>query len=191
MIDIAVWRKKQGFCTLLQLASNCLVASVCVQTEKCASYRYQQHLCCLENRSGHNRLQLFCSRKCAHTRTSPAGLGLQWVKFVRVWSVTRRTWPILAWLVRAFGGARLAAGLLLARTCVGGPKPDSRIHTATNTDSASFVTNRRNHVGYHVWNIHESWLFDKVFAGSVAGSQRRLFQQDKTGWGLGFTRTVN
>jgi hypothetical protein len=71
---------------------------------------------------------------------SPAGLGFQWVKLVHVWSVTSRTWPILAWLVRAFGGAWLAAGLLLARTCVGGPKPDSRIHTAINTDRANFVT---------------------------------------------------
>ena len=127
---------------------------------------------------------------------SPAGLVFQWVKLVRVWSVTSRTWPIVAWLVRAFGGARLATGLLLARTCVGGPKPDSRIHTATNTASASFVTERRNHVGYHDLNIHESWLFDKVFrrvpwnAGSVVGSQCRLFQQDKTGCGLGFTRAV-
>jgi hypothetical protein len=41
---------------------------------------------------------------------------------------------------QVFGGARFAAGLLLARTCVGGPMPDSRIHTATNTDSASFVS---------------------------------------------------
>ena len=71
---------------------------------------------------------------------SPAGLGFQWVKLVHVWIVTSRTWPILAWLVRAFGGTRLAAGLLLARTCVGDPKPDSCIHTATNTDSASFFT---------------------------------------------------
>ena len=71
---------------------------------------------------------------------SPAGLGFQLVKLARVWSVTSRTWPSLVWLVRAFGGARLAAGLLLARTCVEGPKPDSRIHTVTNTDSASFVT---------------------------------------------------
>ena len=68
---------------------------------------------------------------------SPAGLGFQWVKPVRVWSVTSRIWPILAWLVRAFGGDRLAAGLLLARTFMGGPKPESRIHTTTNTDSAS------------------------------------------------------
>ena len=68
---------------------------------------------------------------------SPAGLGFKSVKLVRVWSVTSRTWPILAWLVRAFGGARLAAGLLLARKCVGGPTPDSRIHTATST--ASFL----------------------------------------------------
>ena len=54
-----------------------------------------------------------------------------------MWSVTSRIWPILAWLVRAFGGDRLAAGLLLARTFMGGPKPESRIHTTTNTDSAS------------------------------------------------------
>jgi hypothetical protein len=46
---------------------------------------------------------------------------------------------------RAFGGARLAAGSLLARTCVGGPEPVSRIHTATRTDGVSFV-----HVGFHV-----------------------------------------
>ena len=46
---------------------------------------------------------------------SPAGLGFQLVKLVRVWSVKSRTWPNLAWLVRAFGGARLAAGFLLAR----------------------------------------------------------------------------
>ena len=57
-----------------------------------------------------------------------------------MWSATNRTWSILARLVRAFVGARLAADLLLARTCVGGPKPDSRIHTVTNTDRASFVT---------------------------------------------------
>ena len=29
-------------------------------------------------------------------------------------------------------------------------RSDSRIHMATNTDSANFVTKRRNHVGYHV-----------------------------------------
>jgi hypothetical protein len=38
------------------------------------------------------------------------------------------------------GLARLAAGSLLARTCVGGPEPGLRIHTATRTDSVSFVT---------------------------------------------------
>ena len=43
-----------------------------------------------------------------------------------MWSVTSRTWPILAWLVRAFGGTRLAAGLLLARTCVGGLRANSK-----------------------------------------------------------------
>jgi hypothetical protein len=56
---------------------------------------------------------------------SPAVLGFQWVKLVCVWSDTSRTWPILAWLVRAFGGARLAAGLLLACTCVGGLRANS------------------------------------------------------------------
>ena len=58
-IDIAVWLKTQGLCTLLQLASNYLVASARGQTETWASYRYQQHFCCLENGSGLNRQQLF------------------------------------------------------------------------------------------------------------------------------------
>jgi hypothetical protein len=56
-----------------------------------------------------------------------------------------------------FGGARLAAGSLLARTCVGGPEPGSRIHTATRTDSVSSVTK-----GGSMSNIHESRCFDKV-----------------------------
>jgi len=34
-IDIAVWLKTQGLCTLLQLASDCLVASARGQTETC------------------------------------------------------------------------------------------------------------------------------------------------------------
>jgi len=55
-IDIAVWRKTQGLCTVLQLASNCLVASARGQTETCASSRYQQKFCFLENGSGCNRL---------------------------------------------------------------------------------------------------------------------------------------
>jgi hypothetical protein len=37
--DIAVWRKEQGVCTVLQLASNCLVASARGQAETCASCR--------------------------------------------------------------------------------------------------------------------------------------------------------
>jgi hypothetical protein len=41
-ISIAVWIKTQGSCTLLQLASNCLIANARGQTETCASYRYQQ-----------------------------------------------------------------------------------------------------------------------------------------------------
>jgi hypothetical protein len=49
-------------CTLLQLASNYLVASVRGHTETWASYRYQQLFCCLENGSGRNRQQLFCCR---------------------------------------------------------------------------------------------------------------------------------
>jgi hypothetical protein len=57
-----------------------------------------------------------------------------------VWGATSRARPSPAGLARAFGGARLVAGSLLARTCVGGPEPDSRIHTATRTDSVSFVT---------------------------------------------------
>jgi hypothetical protein len=40
-------------CTLLQLASN-LFASVRWQAETCASYRYKQQFCYLENRSGCN-----------------------------------------------------------------------------------------------------------------------------------------
>jgi hypothetical protein len=50
-----------------------------------------------------------------------------------------------AGLARAFGGAWLAAGSLLARACVGGPEPVSRTRTATGTDNVSFVT-----FGYHV-----------------------------------------
>jgi hypothetical protein len=103
-----------------------------------------------ENRAGYavGRFQPFVGHKGpygAHTRTSLASES-DWARVPMsqtrpcVWNVTSRTWPILAWLVRTFGGARLAAGLLLARTCVGDPKPDSHIHTATNTDSASFVT---------------------------------------------------
>jgi hypothetical protein len=53
-IDRAVWLKTQGLCTFLQLASNCLVASARGQTETCASYRYQQQICCLGNVSGCN-----------------------------------------------------------------------------------------------------------------------------------------
>ena len=59
-IDIAVWLKTQGLCTLLQLPSNFLVASARGQTETCASYPYQQHSSCLENGSGRFRQQLFC-----------------------------------------------------------------------------------------------------------------------------------
>ena len=58
----AVWLKTQGLYTLLQLTSNCLVASARGQTETCASYRYQQLFCCLENGSGRIRQQRFCCR---------------------------------------------------------------------------------------------------------------------------------
>ena len=63
-VDIAVRR------TLLQLASNCSVASARGHTATWASYRYQQHFCCLENGSGRNRQQLFCrrNRKVASAR---------------------------------------------------------------------------------------------------------------------------
>jgi len=66
-IDIAIWLKTQGLCILLQLASNFLVASAHGQTETCASYRYQQLFCCLENGSGRISQQLFCchNRKVA------------------------------------------------------------------------------------------------------------------------------
>ena len=47
-------------------------------------------------------------------------------------------------------GSALRRLVIGSYVCVGGPKPDSRIHTATNTDSASFVTKRRNYVGHHV-----------------------------------------
>jgi len=68
--DIAVWLKTQGLCTLLQLASNSLVASARGQTETRASYRYQQLFCCLENGSGRITQQLFCcrNRKVASAR---------------------------------------------------------------------------------------------------------------------------
>jgi len=61
-IDVAVWLKTQGLCTLLQLASNCLVDSARRQTETRASYRYQQRFCCLQHRSGRIRQQRFCCR---------------------------------------------------------------------------------------------------------------------------------
>ena len=61
-IDIAVWLKTQSLCTLLQLASNYFIASARGQTDTCASYRYQQLFCCLENGSGCIRKQLFCCR---------------------------------------------------------------------------------------------------------------------------------
>jgi len=69
-IDIAVWLKTQGLCTLLQLASNFLVASARGQTETHASYRYQQLFCCLENGSGRISQLLFCcrNRKVASAR---------------------------------------------------------------------------------------------------------------------------
>jgi len=61
-IDIDARLKTQGLLTLLQLTSNFLVASARGQTETCASYRYQQLFCCLENGSGRTRQQLFCCR---------------------------------------------------------------------------------------------------------------------------------
>jgi hypothetical protein len=42
-----------------------------------------------------------------------------------VWGATSQARPSPAWLTRAFGGARLAAGSVLARTCLGGPEPGS------------------------------------------------------------------
>jgi hypothetical protein len=56
---------------------------------------------------------------------SPARLGFQWAKLVCVWGATSRAQPSPAGLARAFGGARLAAGSLLAGTCVGGPETGS------------------------------------------------------------------
>ena len=53
-IGIAVWRKTQGLCTLLQLGSNCFDASAGRQAQIRASYRYQQQFRCLENGSGCN-----------------------------------------------------------------------------------------------------------------------------------------
>ena len=53
-LDIAVWRYAQCLCTLLQLASNCLVASARGQAETCASCRYRQQFRCLESGSGCN-----------------------------------------------------------------------------------------------------------------------------------------
>ena len=85
-IDTALWRKTQGLCTLLQLSSNCLLANARGHTETCASCRYQQHFCCLENGSGCNRQQLFLlprQRSCQCTRSrikqcSPSGQLNSW-----------------------------------------------------------------------------------------------------------------
>ena len=68
-IDIAIWRKTQGLYALLQLASNCLVASARGQIETCASYRYQQQFCCLRNGSGCNGLQLL---SCGNRKVASA-----------------------------------------------------------------------------------------------------------------------
>jgi hypothetical protein len=69
------------------------------------------------------------------------------------------------------GLVRLAAGLLLARTCVGEPKPDSRIYTTTNTDSASFVTKE------------EPDDFGGLVVSMLAsGSRFRGFEPDRSRW---------
>jgi hypothetical protein len=140
------------------------------------------------------------ARKGAHTRTSlarlgSARLGFQWAQLVRVWCATSRARPSPAGFSWASGGARLAAGSLLARTCVGGgvPEPGSRIHKATRTDSVSFVTKRgAMSASMSKKFMSPDFFFDKVpwIAGSVAGSQRRLFEQGKAGRGLEFTRAV-
>jgi hypothetical protein len=70
-VRMAAWLKAQGLCTLLQLASNFLVASARWQTETRASYHYLQLFCCLENGSRRISQQLFCcsNRKVASARS--------------------------------------------------------------------------------------------------------------------------
>jgi hypothetical protein len=65
----SLWRKTQGLCTLLQLASNYLVASARGQTWTCAFHLYQQQFCCLENRSGCNFFKLRQQKSCQCARS--------------------------------------------------------------------------------------------------------------------------
>jgi hypothetical protein len=85
-IDISVWLKIQGFCTLLQLPSNFLVAIARGQTETCASYPYQQQFSCFENESGRIRQQLFCcrNRKVASARLASLVRQIPPVSFRRL-----------------------------------------------------------------------------------------------------------
>jgi hypothetical protein len=74
------------------------------------------------------------------------------------------------------GAPRARLGSLLARTCVGGPEPGSRIHRATRTDSVSFVT-KEGSMSTYMSKILMSPDFLTKFLEEyrVAGSQRRLF----------------
>jgi len=91
-IDIAVWIKTQGLCTLLQLASSCLVASALGQTETWASCRYQQHICCLGKWVRPQQAATFLlpqkkSCQCARSRIkqcSPSGQLNSWTTKVAI-----------------------------------------------------------------------------------------------------------